>query len=152
MATLLIVAVVTALGACSPGPERAPEGSAELVGTVWRWQGFQDSADGDEASNIDVIDPEKYTLTLRPDGAAHIRADCNRSSWRYTWAGSSLAFDASGPSTLAYCGDESLSERYLERLGHTATYVLTDGALHLNLKLDSGNMVFVAEKATPHSR
>ncbi len=120
---------------------RAPE----LVGTVWHWQEFRDSAEGDEASNISVPDPEKYTLALRDDGA-DIQADCNRLSWTYTLEGSRLSFNTLGPSTLAHCGDESLDQRYLARLGNTATYVMVDGTLYLNLKLDAGNMVFVAGK------
>jgi hypothetical protein len=45
---------------------------------------------------------------------------------------------------MAYCGDESLDQRYLERLGNTATYVMVDDTLYLNLTLDSGNMIFAA--------
>ena len=47
-----------------------------------------------------------------------------------------------GPSTLAACGEDSLDQVYLQRLGDTATFVLADGKLHLNLKADAGNMVF----------
>ena len=111
---------------------------------MWEWQEFRDSAEGDEASDIRVPDTARYTLTLRSDDGADIRADCNRLSWTYTLEGSRLTFNTLGPSTLAHCGDESLDQRYLERLGNTATYVLVDGTLYLNLKVDAGNMVFVA--------
>ncbi len=143
-AAVLIGASIMAVGACGQKESDAPEGAAGLVGTVWEWQEFRDSAEGDEASNIRVPDPAKYTLTLRSDDDADIRADCNRLSWTYTLEGSRLTFNTLGPSTLAHCGDESLDQRYLERLGNTATYVLVDGTLYLNLKVDAGNMVFVA--------
>jgi heat shock protein HslJ len=113
---------------------------------VWQWQEFQDSAEGEEASHIRVPDTAKYTLTLRSDEGADIQADCNRLSWTYTLEGNRLTFNALGPSTLAHCGNESLDQRYLERLGNTASYVLADGKLYLNMKADAGNMVFVAAK------
>ena len=142
---ILIVACFVAAGACGQKERGAPEGAARLVGTVWQWQEFQDSAEGDEASDIRVPESAKYTLTLRSDHRADIRADCNRLTWTYTLEGSRLIFNTLGPSTLAHCGDESLDQRYLERLGNTATYVLVDRKLYLNLKVDAGNMVFVAK-------
>jgi heat shock protein HslJ len=143
--TPLVLISLVACG-CAETQEDAPrtEQAAELVGTVWLWQEFQDSAEGEEASNIIVADPAKYTLTLNAEGGVGIQADCNLVNWGYELEGSRLTFDATGPSTLAYCGEESLDQRYLERLGHTATYVLSEGKLYLNLMADAGNMVFVA--------
>ena len=147
-AAILVVASVIAVGACVRNEKDTPsaEGTRELVMTVWQWQEFQDSAEGDEASNIRVSDPAKYTLKLHSGDGADIQADCNRLSWTYTLEGSRLTFNTKGRSTLAYCGDESLDQRYLERLGNTATYVIADGKLLLNLTADGGNMVFVAAK------
>ena len=145
---ILLLASMVGVGACGQNENDAPEaeGAIELVGTIWQWQEFQDSAEGDEASNIRVPDPQKYSLTLDSDGRADIQADCNRLSRTYTLEGSRLTFETLGPSTLAACGDESLDQRYLERLGNTVTYVIAGGSLYLNLKADAGNMVFVAAK------
>jgi heat shock protein HslJ len=118
------------------------EASESIVGTTWQWQAFEDSAD---ENNITVSDPVNYTLTLNEDGTASIKADCNQVSWAYELNGSSLTFDTLGPSTLAMCPEDSLDTQYLERLGNTATYVLSDGQLFLNLKFDSGNLVFSAQ-------
>ena len=52
-----------------------------------------------------------------------------------------LTFNTLRPRTLAACGEDSLDQVYLERLGNTATYVMADGKLHLNLRADAGNMV-----------
>ena len=112
---------------------------AELVGTTWQWQEFQDTAG---AGDIKVPDPENYTLTLQEDGTAAIKADCNQVMWSYEVDDSRLTFNTVGPSTLAACGDDSLDQQYLEQLGNTATYVMSDGRLHLNLVADAGNMVF----------
>jgi len=115
------------------------EGSESIVGTTWKWQAFQDSAD---ANNITVSEPENYTLTLNEDGTASIKADCNQVSWTYELNGSQLTFNTLGASTLAMCAEGSLDTVYLQRLGETATYVTSEGQLFLNLKFDSGNMIF----------
>jgi heat shock protein HslJ len=142
--TVPMMAAALAFAACDtsePG-EPGPAEARVLVGTEWQWQEFQDSADGDEAHHIRVPDPGKYTLTLRSDGGVEIGADCNQLNWAYTLEGASLSFNTVGPTTLAHCGDQSLDQRYLERLGNTASFVLVDGTLYLNLRADGGNMVF----------
>jgi len=83
-----------------------------------------------------------YTLTLQEDGTAAIVADCNQVSWTYEWVDSHLVFVTMGSGTLAACGEDSLDQEYLKRLRDTATYVMADGKLHLNLKMDAGNLVF----------
>jgi len=140
----LALAVTLPVGAQTHEQERPPGTgvTAELVGTVWQWTDFQDSADDGHAS-IQVPDPAKYTLTLGSDGTAHIQADCNHLSWTYEREESRLTFNTLGPGTLAHCGDQSLDQRYLELLGNTATHVIAEGTLYLNVKADSGNMIFI---------
>jgi heat shock protein HslJ len=117
----------------------------ELLGKVWQWQEYLDTAGLD---NITVEDPAKYTLEFLPEGSYQVVADCNMSSGRYVVEGVSLILEL-GPTTLAECGPDSLYSRYLDRLSHVATFVLQDGRLFLNLKMDSGDMVFssVEEKS-----
>ena len=114
----------------------------EIVGPTWQWEAFQDTAD---INNITVSDPENYTLTLNKDGTASIQADCNQVIWRYELEDSRLTFDTAGPSTLALCPEDSLDQQFLERLGNTATFVIEDGVLYLNLWADAGNLVFQTE-------
>ncbi len=146
--TLLAAVSVLALGACGREAQDHPaeEPTMELIGPLWQWLEFQDSAEGEEASDILVADPGRYTLMLRSDNTADIQADCNRVSWTYATEGSRLTFDDLGPTTLAFCGEESLDRRYLERLANAATYVIADGKLYVNLRADAGNMVFAAAK------
>lgn len=134
MITILVVLAVV-LVACGGGSEEADS----PIGTTWKWQEFQDTAD---VNNVTVPNPDNYTLTLNDDGTANIQADCNQVSWTYELNGSSLTFNTLGPSTLAFCGEESLDTQYLEWLGNTATFVMSDGQIFLNLKADAGNMVF----------
>ncbi len=128
----------------SSGPA-AESSDAGIVGETWLWQEFQDTA---EQNDVTVPNPNNYSLTLMPDGTAAIQADCNQVSWTYTLESSSdsntgsLSFNTLGPSTLAFCGEESLDQQYLAWLGDTVTYVTQDGKLFLNLIADAGNMVF----------
>ena len=117
-------------------------GTSEIVGPTWQWEAFEDTAG---INDITVPDPENYTLTLNQDGTANIQADCNQVSWTYELDGNQLSFDATGPSTLAMCAEDSLDQQFLERLGNTATFVIEDGKLYLNLWADAGNMVFHSE-------
>jgi heat shock protein HslJ len=143
VAAVLAVSVTLAVGARTEEDVRLveAEGAAELVGTVWQWTEFQDSA-GEEGS-LRVGDPEKYTLTLGADDVARIQADCNQLRWTYERQGPRLTFNTLGPATLAHCGEQSLDQRFLELLGNTVTYAMSEGRLYLNLKSDAGNMVFI---------
>lgn len=131
------------MGFNNAGASGAPKAGSgedlEIVGVTWQWEQFQDTAG---VNDVEVPSPESYTLTLMPDGTAAIQADCNQVSWTYALEGSSLTFNTLGPSTLAFCGEESLDQQYLMLLGEAATYVTNEGKLVLNLKLDSGNMIF----------
>jgi heat shock protein HslJ len=124
------------------GQPVAEQPEADITGATWYWRAFQDQA---EINDFAVSDPANYTLTLLPEGAA-IQADCNQVVWQYTLDGSSLSFDTLGPSTLAFCGEDSLDQQFLAMLGNVATYVIDDqGDLYLNLFADAGNMVFSTE-------
>ena len=130
--TISIMIILTlALAACGR--------QSKIVGTTWQWEAFQDTA---EVNDLTVPDPENYTLTLNEDGTASIKADCNQVTWTYELDGSQMTFDTTGPSTLAMCAEGSLDTQYLERLGATASYVMEDGKLYLNLWADAGNLVF----------
>lgn len=120
-----------------PVAEMAPDD--ELIGTVWQWLRFEDTAG---ENNITVDDPAFYLLVFLPGGSYTIKADCNVGRGGYTREGSSLTLTP-GPLTMAMCPEGSLSDDYVRLLLQTATYVFNDdGELVLNLKLDSGNMVF----------
>jgi heat shock protein HslJ len=119
----------------------AAEIPAELLGTVWQWQQYVDMAG---IGDITVDDPAKYTLKFLSDGTYQVVADCNRSGGRYVVDDSSLILEP-GPTTLAECGPDSLYSQFLSRLGDVVTFVLEDGKLFLNLKMDAGDVVFASE-------
>ena len=124
-------------------PASAPD-TAALVGKTWYWERYDDMAG---VNNIVVPDQAQYTLVLNPDGTVNIKADCNQVRGTYQLNGSSLTIQQ-GPSTMAFCGEQSLDQKYLQQLNDVVTYVLNEGKLVLNLKMDAGNMIF-AETPAP---
>ncbi len=112
----------------------------KLTNTVWQWVRFDDTAD---MNNITVADAASYTVQFMSDGSYTLQADCNSGNGSYSHNGGSLTFKA-GTMTLAECGEGSLSNEFISRLGDVVTYVFDDGNLVMNLKADAGNMVFKA--------
>jgi len=110
----------------------------ELLGQQWYWWSYADTAG---VGDISVDDPSKYTLMFLPNGTYWILADCNSGSGHYVVDGNSLTLKP-GPITLAACGPGSLDAQYLAKLGDVVSFVLQDGKLFLNLKMDVGNMIF----------
>ena len=119
-----------------------------IVDVLWHWERFEDTRG--PAWDVTVADPQKYTLRLLPDGTFQVKADCNTGSGAYTLARSSITLMV-GPVTRAACPPESLSNTFLTRLGEVVTYVLHEGKLVLNLKIDGGNMVFAQAGSAPQS-
>jgi heat shock protein HslJ len=111
---------------------------ADIVGPIWKWERFQGSDD----TTLVVSESDKYTLQLMAGGLFNIRADCNRGSGSYTLDGGHLTLKVQ-MMTRAACPPDSLSDRYIRDLHAVVTYVLQDDTLYLNLKMDSGNLVFV---------
>jgi uncharacterized lipoprotein YbaY/heat shock protein HslJ len=116
---------------------------SEIIDVLWNWESFRDPAG---VNSIDVDDPDQYTLMLQTDGQFNIQADCNSGSGSYILRDNGIIFQP-GPTTLAECGPDSLYADFLELLGDVATYVVEDGKLVLNLKMDAGDMVFVSSDA-----
>jgi hypothetical protein len=84
------------------------EASSDIVGIIWNWQGFQDTA---EKNDIVVPSPDNYRLELLPDGTFRAKADCNLVSGSYTLDGAGLTLQP-GPTTLAESGPTSLYDEY----------------------------------------
>ncbi|HIP71328.1 MAG TPA: META domain-containing protein [Anaerolineae bacterium] len=121
------------------GEEHMPEAAAaDITNIVWQWTEFQDTAG---KNDITVDNPENYTVTFLADNQVSIKADCNMVNGSYTLDGSSLTIQL-GPSTMAFCGEESLDQQFLGKLGFVAAYVMDGDNLVMNLQADAGNMIF----------
>jgi heat shock protein HslJ len=107
-----------------------------LTGTTWQWVSLTDPV-----SVTSVDDPSLYTILFNEDGTAAIQADCNSASATYTVEGSSISLTL-GPSTLAACSPDSLSQPFLAALENVTIYFFEEGDLFMDLVADSGTMRF----------
>jgi heat shock protein HslJ len=112
----------------------------ELLGVTWRWWGLVEI---EPASQSLVPHPENYSLLLQPDGSLSIQADCNMASGSYNSApeGKVLSI-ALGPATMAFCGEESLDQQFLDLFNSVNGYDIEDGRLVLNLQDGAGKLIF----------
>ncbi|MGD9405636.1 MAG: META domain-containing protein [Anaerolineae bacterium] len=111
----------------------------DITGIQWQWAELTET---EPASQSLVPDPENYVLILVADGSASLKADCNQVMWTYTLEDTSLSFNTVGPATLAFCGEDSLDQIFLSKLGMGGTVSLEDGRLILTLNENAGSMVF----------
>jgi len=127
-------------------PATTPGAQPKLVGTEWRLVEFVSSDDA-----IGAIRPAKdevYTLHLNPDGTLAAGVFCNRATG--TWTSPDIARTMGsltlqmGAMTMAACPPTRL-ERLASDMAHVRSFVIQDGRLHLNLKMDSGNYVWAPD-------
>jgi heat shock protein HslJ len=110
-----------------------------ILDIQWQWTQLIETQ---PASQSAIANSENYVLVLNADGSANIQADCNQVQWTYTVEGDTISFNTLGPSTLAYCGDDSSDQIFLEKLGMASTWRVEDGRLVLELNENAGTMVF----------
>jgi heat shock protein HslJ len=123
-----------------PAPASA---GPSLTQGVWLWTRTEYNDD----SVLRSPDPNAYTLAFMSDGRLAIRADCNTGSATYTVDGSSLTIQP-GVMTLAACPPGSQDGPFLRDLAQVVTYVFNGPQLVLNIKLDTGNMIFSPQSLT----
>jgi len=104
----------------------------------WQWI---EMVETEPASQSLVPHPENYTLQLLSDGTINIKADCNMASGSYKLESGGLTIEL-GPTTLAYCGDESLDHLFLGFLSNVERYTVENGQLVLELQGGAGQMTF----------
>ena len=132
----LILLISVSLAACS-----SSSSADAITDTTWQWVGLIETS---PAAQSVVPDSENYTLLLGSDGSLSIKADCNMVGGSYVLDGSSLTIEL-GPTTTAFCGEESLDVQYLELLGNGESYSVENDQLVLELKDGAGRMLFEKE-------
>ena len=135
--TVIVVMGTLVAGLLAPAAWADTHGA--IIGIQWQWAELTET---EPASQSVVPDPENYVLVLNEDGSANIQADCNQVQWTYTLDGTSLTFNTLGPSTLAFCGDDSLDQLFLSKMGLGGTVSVEDERLVLELNENAGRMVF----------
>ena len=141
----LIVAVV--LAACAPAaaPAATPAPSNTITDINWQWTSVTNKPTKETTT---VPNPENYTIIFKSDGTFTGKADCNNIAGKYSQAnGFSITL---GPSTMAYCGENSLDQQYLQLLSSIAAGG-PDGAGGLALETAGGEqrMTFKNGGAAP---
>jgi uncharacterized protein YraI/heat shock protein HslJ len=128
-----------------PTPALEPMDPSALVDISWQWVAHTETM---PASQAVVPDPENYTLVFRSDDSLEIKADCNVVLGTYQISGSALTI-TTGPSTLAFCGENSLDTLYLSLLSQVGSFGGQSGDLILGLQQDAGQMQFQNGGAAP---
>ena len=126
-----------------PVPAAPAASTPSLTQGVWLWTRTEYSDD----TVLQSPNPNAYTIAFMDDGRVSIQADCNSGSGAYTTSDSSLTI---GPAaiTLAACPPGSQDSVFLRDLMQVVTYVFDGPQLVLNLKLDTGNMIFSPQTLT----
>ena len=111
-AGLIILAVLVLSGCSSAGSQETAETIQKII---WQWESVTDQSTG---AITTVPNPANYTITFYPDNQLSGQADCNAFSGTYSQEnGFSIKL---GASTMAYCGDASLDQKYLNLLSNVA--------------------------------
>jgi len=116
----------------NPASKRQPS----LTNVKWEWVRFTDPVDA-----FDIPDPSQYWLVFATDGTFNFQADCNSGNGTYTADSGSISMEVT-TMTQALCGDESLSDKFIQNLGFVATYMFNGSQLLLDLMADGGQMHF----------
>jgi heat shock protein HslJ len=98
-------------------PPAAPTqpAASSIQNIVWQWTNLTETASN---STMNVPNFQSYTIVFRTDGTLTGQADCNSFSGTYSQQnGFTITL---GPTTLAACGEGSLSQQYLNLLSSVA--------------------------------
>ncbi len=129
----LIILLSVVLGACA-----GTSNDKSITEITWKWTSLEET----EPAALSVVpDPEKYSLLFNPNGSINLQVDCNIASGDYSLDGEVLSINV-GPSTMAFCGEESLDLQFLELLSKVEKYEPGDGQLFLLLTDEVGRMTF----------
>ena len=151
--SLLLLAALTngcahsSAPAPQPAPQPTPAGTPpvatdtrlppDVIEVTWQWESLVTPVE-----TVKPDRPERYTVRFEQTGRVSVVADCNRGGGMYTaLADRRIRF---GPIALtrAACPPGSLSDRFVRDLGRAASYFVRDGALFLEMPVDSGTLRF----------
>ena len=124
--------IITAHASAGGAPE-----STEITGIVWKWQ--QTLYNNDDRTIPG--DPNRYTIIFEPGGKFNIQADCNRGGGRFSVEGTRIAIEEPY-TTRAMCPPDSLEKEFIKNLNAARIYFIRKDNLYLDLKYDTGTMMF----------
>jgi heat shock protein HslJ len=90
-----------------------------LVNKLWAWE--RRDPNGNDIPEIKVPNPENYTLYFNEDATFLAEVDCNNVQGRYATSRADSPnpsiFMEAGPTTMAFCGEESLDQQMMQIFG-----------------------------------
>jgi len=120
--------------------QSTPVAGSTIEAVRWELQ----SIEGSDSTVTTPDNPAQYAIQFGADSMAYIQADCNRAGAPFTIDGQMLTFGEM-LSTLALCGEESISDQFMQSLGSVVSFVITTDAsdqLVLNMMADAGSLYF----------
>ena len=142
-----LLLIVPAVG-CASGNSATESTEFSLTGVNWRWESMTvRGAEGEDVTT--VSDPSLYTVVVNEDGTLNGQADCNVYGGSYTTEQGGIQI-ALGPTTTAFCGDQSLDQVFLQSLSMVVAGG-SDGTGKLALESGGGErrMIFADGGAPP---
>ena len=132
----LLIASVAVLAGC------ASEEGGDITGRTWRLVSITT-----QTPSFSAIVPAEamvnYTIEFNQDGTFSAKADCNQVSGDYKIQGEGVLTITPGPSTMAECGEQSLSDEYVAALGQAGSFTIAENQLTITL-LDDGTLTFTS--------
>ena len=120
------------LASCQTETESADPN--DITGIVWQWESVTEQPTGNTTT---VPDPQSYTIIFNEDGTFEGKADCNNIAGTYSQEGGFTI--TLGPSTMAFCGEDSLDQQFIALLNEVVAGG-PDGAGGLALETPAGQM------------
>jgi heat shock protein HslJ len=130
------LAVATLGSAACTNPEASDD--PELTGTIWELQEIQLN----DGQVFTAEPPQNYTAEFTEEGELFMQVDCNRAIGAFTVEDGYLISVTLGPTSLAACPGDSISDEYLQSMGSANSFFFRDDELIVELEFDSGAMVF----------
>ncbi|MFN2270399.1 MAG: META domain-containing protein [Anaerolineae bacterium] len=121
----------------TPPPETVSIPPTDYQNITWSWVSFTDPVNGPQ----DIPQPERYQITLNPDGTISVKADCNMVSGTYAVEGSNISIEL-GPSTMAMCPEDSMADPFTQHLTAASIMFFDSGDMLFDTFADSGTMRF----------
>jgi heat shock protein HslJ len=119
----LVVLLLIAAGCFPPTPSpAAPADPNTITGIVWEWTSLTDQSTKQTET---VANPQDYTITFNTDGTLAGKADCNTFSGTYAQENGLIM--TLGATSMAFCGDASLDQEYLQLLIDKSSKPRTEG-------------------------
>ena len=112
----------------SPSSTTPPGGALSIdTNAVWKLQSLART----DSSDVTIVDPSRFTMSLGDDQVLHAQADCNKATGGYTTSGNTISI---GPlaSTKAYCASAPADTDYLSLLSGENTVSISGSALQLS--------------------